>query len=343
MIRRHPLRSVALAVIALLVVGLAGVALVARRELAPVQNNQTQQVVVTVTSGESLPHLVSALAKARLVRSGLFFGVYAEVKGLGSHIHAGRFLLDRGMGPSEVVAALEGPALRYAQSIRVTIPDGLWAQQEAAVLQKAHLFSPASYLAEVQSGTFPGISPLPGAPSGAGWEGLTFGDTYEVSPSISVASFVRLQLEDFNRKVRPAVLAGAAKVGLTPYQVVVLASVVGAEAATSKDRGLVAGVFFNRLRLGMPLQSDVTILYAMAVAGQSGATFSTTFPSPYNTYLHAGLPPGPINNPGLGAVEAVLNPTATNYLYFVALPNGKVLFSVTAAQHQQQVQAAGLG
>jgi UPF0755 protein len=105
----------------------------------------------------------------------------------------------------------------------------------------------------------------------------------------------------------------------------------------------VAGVFFNRLKLGMPLQSDVTILYAMAVSGQSGATFSTTFPSPYNTYLHPGLPPGPINSPGLGAVEAVLHPTATNYLYFVALPDGKVLFSVTAAQHQQQVQAAGLG
>lgn len=343
MIRRHPLRSVALAVVALLVVGLAGLALVARRELAPVQNNHTQQVVVTVASGESLSQLVSSLEGDRLVRSGLFFGVYAKVKGLGSHLHPGRFLLDRGMGPSEVVAALEGPPILYARSIRVTIPDGLWAQQAAAVLQKAHLFTPTSYLAAVQGGTFPGISPLPGTPPGAGWQGMAFGDTYEVGPSISAAEFLRLQLEDFNRKVRPAVLAGAAKVGLTPYQVVVLASVVGAEAATSKDRGLVAGVFFNRLKLGMPLQSDVTILYAMSVAGQAGATFSTTFPSPYNTYLHTGLPPGPINSPGLGAVEAVLHPTATNYLYFVALPSGKVLFSVTAAQHQQQVQAAGLG
>jgi len=342
-IRSHPLRTLAVALVAVLVLGLVGVAVLARRELAPVQSNQRQQVVVTVARGESLAQLVSSLERERLVRSGLFFGVYAQLKGLGSHLHPGRFLLDRGMAPAEVVAALEGPPIRYAQSIRVTIPDGLWAQQEAAMLQKAGLFSTASYLAAVNSGTFPGISPLPGTPAGAGWQGLTFGDTYEVSPSISASEFVRLQIEDFNRKVRPAVLAGAAKVGLTPYQVVVLASLVGAEAATSQDRGLVAGVFFNRLKLGMPLQSDVTILYAMAVSGQSGATFSTTFPSPYNTYLHPGLPPGPINSPGLGAVEAVLHPTATNYLYFVALPDGKVLFSVTAAQHQQQVQAAGLG
>ena len=343
MIRRHPFRSLAVLLVAVLVLGLAGLAVLARRELAPVQNNQRQQVVVTVASGEPLGQLVTALAHDQLVRSGLFFSLYAQVKGLGSRLHPGRFLLDRGMGPAEVVAALEGPPIQYAQSIKVTIPDGLWAQQEAALLQKDGLFSAASYLTQVQTGAFAGISPLPGTPAGSSWQGLTFGDTYDVSPKISAAAFVRLQLEDFDKKVRPAILAGAANVQLTPYQVVVLASVVGAEAATSQDRGLVAGVFFNRLKLGMPLQSDVTILYAMAVSGQSNATFATTFPSPYNTYLHLGLPPGPINSPGLGAVEAVLHPTPTNYLYFVALPNGKVLFSVTAAQHQQQVQAAGLG
>ncbi|MHB8554705.1 MAG: endolytic transglycosylase MltG [Candidatus Dormibacteria bacterium] len=340
---RHPLRAVAAALVVLLVVGAGGLAWLARRELAPVQNNHSQQVVVTVVRGESLGSLVTNLARDRLVRSGLFFSVYAQVKGLSSGLHPGHFLLDRGMGPSELVAALEGPPITYAQTLKVTIPDGLWAQQEAARLQKYRLFPAASYLAQVQTGTFPGISPLPGTPAGSSWQGLTFGDTYEVSHGITAAQFVRLQLEDFDKKVRPAILAGAAAVGLTPYQVVVLASVVGAEAATSKDRGLVAGVFFNRLKLGMPLQSDVTILYAMAVAGQSSARFSTTFPSAYNTYLHSGLPPGPINSPGLGAVEAVLHPTATNYLYFVALPSGKVLFSVTAAQHQQQVQTAGLG
>jgi UPF0755 protein len=93
----------------------------------------------------------------------------------------------------------------------------------------------------------------------------------------------------------------------------------------------------------MMLQSDVTVLYAQSLAGDNSTVVNTSFASPYNTYLHAGLPPGPIDSPGLTAINAVLHPTASDYLYFLALPNGKVLYSVTLAEHNQQIQENGLG
>jgi UPF0755 protein len=341
LIRRHPFRTLATVLAVLLAAGAVAVGLIAKRELAPVQSNQRQQVVVAVKPHESLSTLVATLRDGRLIRSSLVFDLYARAKGLDTRIHPGKFVLDRGMGSSELVAVLEAkPAVL---PIKVTIPDGLRAQQEAALLARQGLFSKASYLSQVDGGSFPGIPPLPGTSSNASWEGLAFGDTFVVRPSISAHQFLQLQLEDFDHKERAAIIAGAAKVGLSPYQVVVLASIVEAEATTAKDRGLVARIFFNRLKQGMPLQSDVTIIYAMSVAGMGNAKFSTSFASPYNTYLHAGLPPGPIDSPGAISLNAVLHPTSSSYLYFVSLKNGKVLFATTAAQHQQQVLEAGLG
>ena len=339
--RRHPWRTALVAVLVVLVVGGAAAALLARRALEPVQRDPTQQVVVTVTRGESLAQLVNTLGRDHLVRSELVFSIYARMKGLAGRLHPGKFVLDRGMGAAELVAVLEGPP--SVLPVKVTVPDGLSARQEALRLQADGLFSSASYMQQIDSGRFPGISQLPGAPAGASWEGMAYGDTFLVDPHITAHAFLKLQLEDFNRRERAAILAGSARVGLTPYQVLVLASVVEAEAVTRKDRGLVAGVFFNRLHQGIPLQSDVTVLYAMARAGDSREPFSTSFPSPYNTYLHAGLPPGPIDSPGASAIAAVLHPTATAYMYFVSMPDGRMLFAVTAAQHQQQVQQAGLG
>jgi UPF0755 protein len=340
-IRRHPFRTLAAIVVVLIGVGAIAVGLIAKHELAPEQSNQRQQVVVAVEPHESLSTLVAALRDDRLIRSSLVFELYARANGLDNHIHPGKFVLDRGMGASELVAVLEAKAA--VLPIKVTIPDGLRAQQEAAVLAGYGLFSKASYLSQVDGGNFAGIPPLPGASSNASWEGLAFGDTFVVRPSISAHQFLQLQLEDFAHKERTAIIAGAAKVGLNPYQVVVLASIVEAEATTAKDRGLVAGVFFNRLKQGMPLQSDVTIIYAMSVAGMGNTKFSTSFASPYNTYLHAGLPPGPIDSPGAVSLNAVLHPTSSRYLYFVSLKNGTMLFATTAAQHQQQVQEAGIG
>ncbi len=189
----------------------------------------------------------------------------------------------------------------------------------------------------------PGSRPCQGRRREPAGRGTPFGDTFQVLPKVTPYQLLERQLEDFDRRFGTEINQGAAAVGLSPYQVVVLASIVSAEAATVTDRGLVAGVFFNRLKAGMSLQSDVTVLYAQSLAGDDSTAVNTQFASPYNTYLHPGLPPGPIDSPGITAINAVLHPTASDYLYFLALPNGKVEYSVTLAQHNAQIQEAGLG
>jgi UPF0755 protein len=313
-----------------------------RSQLAPVQSTQSQKLLFTVSRNESLTKVADSLQDRHLVRNSFFFKLFAEVKGLAPDLTAGKFALDPGMGVSEIVKVLKGPP--QSQAFKVTIPDGLRAAQEAKLLQSKGLFAASSYLKLVkQPAVFPGITPLAGAPAGASWEGLAFGDTFEVLPKITPYQMLQKQLEDFDGRVRQEIIQGAPAVGLTPYQVVVLASIVSAEAATAHDRGLVAGVFFNRLHADMMLQSDVTVLYAQSLAGDDSTVVNTSFASAYNTYLHSGLPPGPIDSPGLSAINAVLHPTASDYLYFLALPNGKVLYSVTLAEHNQQIQENGLG
>jgi UPF0755 protein len=338
-------RSCCITGILLLVVLLGaagGLALVVRSQLAPVQSTQQSKLLFTVARGESLGEVADRLQTEGVVHNSFFFKLFAETRGLTRDLTVGRFRLDRGMTVGEVVDVLKGPPV--SQAFNITIPDGLRVAQEADLLQIEGLFSAKSYLNVVDNPTnFPGISPLPGTPAGAGWEGLAFGDTYQVLPTVTPYQLVQKQLEDFGTRVRQAIVDKAASVGITPYQVVVLASIVSAEAATTHDRGLVSGVFFNRLHAGMPLQSDVTVLYAQSLAGDNGTTVNTSFTSPYNTYLHTGLPPGPIDSPGLTAIAAALNPIPSKYLYFLALPNGKVEYSVTLAQHNQQIQQAGLG
>ncbi|MGC2192664.1 MAG: endolytic transglycosylase MltG [Candidatus Dormiibacterota bacterium] len=340
--RRHPIISCVL-VLAVLVVGAgAALALVARKELSPVQSSQSHKVLFMISKDESLTEVSNGLQSRHLVRSSLFFKLFAETKELQSDLKPGKFALDPGMSVEEIVNVLKGPPL--SEAFNVTIPDGLRLAQEAQLLQMDGLFSAASYLKVANAATtFPGITPLSGTPAGAGWEGFAFGDTFQVLPQVTPNQLLKRQLEDFQTRVGQEINQGAANVGLTPYQVVVLASIVSAEAATVSDRGLVAGVFFNRLKAGMPLESDVTVLYAQSLAGDDSTDVNTQFASPYNTYLHSGLPPGPIDSPGLTAINAVLHPTASAYFYFLALPNGKVEYSVTLAQHNAQIQEAGLG
>lgn len=336
------MRGCLLVLVVLLLGAGAALGVVTHNELSPAQSTQSHKVLFTVTKNESLTQVSAGLQSRQLVRSAFFFKFFAQTKSLQQYLKPGKFALDPGMAVGEIVDVLKGPPV--SQAFNVTIPDGLRAAQEAQLLQKEGLFSASSYLKVVNAPTtFPDVTPLPGTPTGAGWEGLAFGDTYQVLPRVTPYQLLQRQLEDFDTRVRQDIIAKAASVGLTPYQVMVLASIVSGEAATVADRGLVAGVFFNRLHVGMALESDVTVLYAQSLTGDNSTNVNTSFVSPYNTYLNTGLPPGPIDSPGITAIDAVLQPTASNYFYFLALPSGKVEYSVTLAEHNAQIQAAGLG
>lgn len=219
--------------------------------------------------------------------------------------------------------------------VRVTIPEGYTTKQIAALMEQKGLFSASSYMAAANNGTY--TQPfLADRTPGYGLEGYLFPDTYLFDPRATATAVINEQVSHFGQKV-PADLRGhAADQHLIFAQAMVIASIVEREAQFDKDRPYVAAVFINRLAHAMPLQSDATVAYAK---GQSTTVISEPdkqLNSPFNTYLHAGLPPAPISNPGLASIRAALIPASGfNYLYFLTDPSGHAHFSRTLAQHEQ--------
>ncbi|HEY0411018.1 MAG TPA: endolytic transglycosylase MltG [Candidatus Dormibacteraeota bacterium] len=332
---RGPRILLALAVVVVvLLVGAGGTALYARSQLDAPASRHTTGVAIDVASGETLDGLVTELQSHDLVRDPFWFRWYARLRGLGSQLKAGRYHLDTGMGASAVVARLEMPP--DARTVRVVIPEGLIAAQIAERVQATGLgVSAAAYLGEERTGQFT-AGFIEGRPAGTPLEGMLFPDTYDVPVGASAHDVVAQQLEAFTAKALPMV--GAAPQGLTPYQVVVLASIVEREARLPADRPMVAGVLYNRLARGMDLQVDASVIYGVGVTDRAPTSDELKHDTPYNTYLHRGLPPTPISNPGLASLEAAAHPMPSNYLFYVSDGCGHNHYSSTLAGHNALVQ-----
>jgi peptidoglycan lytic transglycosylase G len=208
------------------------------------------------------------------------------------------------------------------KTITVTIPEGYTREQIAEVAREAGLTG--SYMRASQ-----------------GHEGFLFPDTFELEKRAPAADLVQLQLEDFKRRIEGVNMAYARSKNLTTRDVVTIASMVEREAQLEKERPLIAAVIYNRLHAGMPLGIDATIRFATGNYDQPLTESELAVDSPYNTRLHAGLPPGPIGNPGLASLEAAAHPARVDYLYYVVKPGtcGEDAFSSTAAEFEADVAA----
>jgi UPF0755 protein len=176
-------------------------------------------------------------------------------------------------------------------------------------------------------------------------EGFLFPDTYEFRADATPEEIVQALLENFERRVPPETRARAEQLGRPFYQVLIVASIVEREAAVPEERPVIASVFYNRLRENMPLQADPTVQYALGSPGNWWPSLDTVpdlaaVVSPYNTYRNAGLPPGPICNPGLAAIQAALSPAQTDYLYFVTRGDGSGahVFARTYEEHVRNIR-----
>jgi UPF0755 protein len=321
-------------VLVVLVTGAGGTLLYARAQLEPPASGHSTAVTIDVAEGETLDGLVTDLQSHDLVRSPFWFRWYARLRGLGGELRAGRYRLDTGMGASALVARLEMPP--DARTVKVVIPEGLTAAQIAQRVQSTGLgVTAGAYLGEERTGHF-SDGFLAGRPAGAPLEGMLFPDTYEVPVGATAHAVVSQQLEAFMSKALP-MLATPPK-GFTAYQLVVVASIVEREARLPSDRPIVAGVLYNRLARGMKLQVDASVMYGIGQPGQNPTADDLKRDTPYNTYLHLGLPPTPISNPGLASLEAAAHPTASDYLFYVSDGCGHNHYSSTAAAHDALVQ-----
>ncbi len=314
--------------------------------LRPASSASTR-VRFRVTPGETASQIADRLQQAGLISDANLFRLYVRREGIGQNLEAGEFELSPTMNIPAIVAALQEARI---QDVMVTIPEGLRAEEASEILQQFDITNGDAFLATVRSGDLAsigldGYAILADRPPGASLEGYLFPDTYRFPLRAEPREVLRLFLDNLDRKFPPELRQEAASRGLSIYQVLTLASIVEREAVRADERPLIASVYLNRLAQGMLLNADPTVQYAMGFQPDTGRWWKTPVTleeynsviSPYNTYLNPGLPPGPICSPGLSAIEAVIRPAQTDYLYFVATGDGGHVFASSAEEHQANV------
>jgi peptidoglycan lytic transglycosylase G len=329
--RRRPWRWVAAGLVTLLVVTIFGSLIWYMVEIQPASKQAALPVSFELASGTSLPHLATQLQQQKIIKNASAFTVYVVATGVRHRLEAGSYELN----PHDQVSTIVNVLAHGQISVHtMVVPEGFTiAKIRSLAAQKGITnqdFDAA--LADTYSNSF-----LAGRPAGdTSLEGYLFPDSYQIEQPASAKVLIQTMLNNFGQKVDQAGLAQAyAAEGLSLHQGITLASIVEREAGDPQDQPIIAQVFLKRLQLGMPLQSDVTVDYASQL---TGLPFSVTLDSPYNTYAHTGLPPGPIASPGLSAMEAVAHPADTDYLYFLADKNGVVHYAQTAQEHEANVQ-----
>jgi len=285
--------------------------------------------IVEIKHGQGLKSIAASLERAEIVRSALAVGVYARLSGAANRLQPGDYRFAGGETIPEVLGHLvRGESI----VITVAIPEGSTVRQIGERLEMARLVCDWEFVHVARTSQLPkalGLAPI-------GVEGYLFPATYRFAPSASPEEILAALLKRFFALMTPPIEERAFEMGLSMNELVTLASIIEKEAKLPAERPLIAGVFYNRLRLHMPLQSDPTAQYSFeGVTG--GAEQAVHTPSAFNTYDFAGLPPGPIANPGWDSIHAALYPTPTDYLYFVARKDGSHIFSRTLKEHDRAI------
>lgn len=335
------MRRLAIILLVLLLLGATGSAVWLRSELrAPYKGYSQDKVFVDIPHGKSRRAIAVILKHHGVVRSRLAFELLSRWHER-QPLEAGEYVFDRPMTPREVFTMIATGRI-YVHSIRV--PEG-WTMFDIADELEREGFCRRNDFLAVARDPAP-VSDI--APDARSLEGFLFPSTYDFTRHTSPPEIAATMVRRFRTIL--AALPGISHdtqgnitglpAGLTLEQVVTIASLVERETARPDERPLVAGVFFNRLRIREALQCDPTVLYALALAGRPERTLGPAdlhFDSPYNTYQHAGVPPGPIANPGEGALLAALAPPRVPYFYFVANGDGGHSFGRTLAEHNRNV------
>jgi len=299
-------------------------------------------VVFVVEPGDTAGDIALRLKRWGLINDAELFRQLAQYEKADSKLEAGRYELRANMTMGEIIEALQHGRL---EEIAVTIPEGWRAEQIAEVLAEEVGVDGEAFLDLVQGRHFD-YEFLQDWPPEATLEGFLFPDTYNLPVQPTALDIIERMLANFDQRFTAEMRQAAMEQEMTIYQVVTLASIVEREAVVAEERPIIAGVFLNRLEEGMNLDSCPTVQYALGYQEDAAQWWKTPVTlaefaqvnSPYNTYLHRGLPPGPICSPGLASIQAVLEPVETDYLYFLAKGDGSHAFATTFGEHLQNQQ-----
>lgn len=299
----------------------------------PFQGYPGDEVFVDIPSGMGPRSIGARLAEAGVVRDMLTFRVALWLSGRARDLKAGEYRFSGAAAAVDIVTTIANGAI-YTRP--VTFREGLTIGEMADVYAGSGLGTREAFLGAAGDASL--IHDLD--PDATDLEGYLFPDTYPVPRQTPATTLVAQMVRGFRAALPPELIARATADGLSVRQVVTLAALVEKETAQDAERPIVAAVYRNRHRIGMGMQADPTVIYALQKAGKWDGNLSRDdlqFDSPYNTYRYGGLPPGPIAAPGKRALEAVVSPAAVDYLYFVSRNDGTHVFATTLAEHNRNV------
>ncbi len=301
--------------------------------LAACGGSDGPRVTVTIPAGTSLDAAVDSLAANHVIGHPGWFRKYARLRGLAGSLKSGVYLLRQNESWFDVVAALErGRGVEQ----RFTVREGLRLTEVAQLAQAALGIPRDSFVDAAEDPELLAGLAVPDGTTSA--EGYLFPTTYLLPLHMGARELVRVMTHQFIEQWTPEWQARLDTIGFSRHQLVTLASIVEAEVRYDPDRPFIAAVYRNRLKRGMRLEADPTVSYAYGRRLKRVWEKNLAVRSGYNTYLHAGLPPGPISQPGRASLAAVLYPADVPFLFFVAQPDGKHIFSTTYAEHQAAIQ-----
>lgn len=299
-------------------------------------DDEAQAISFTVEEGASVEQIAGELEEKGIIASAFFFKVYTKLSD--SVLQAGTFELTPGMNVRSVVREL---GYAKAEEVQVTIPEGYTLAQIGEVIVEA--------MPEIEAEDWEAIVSansrrarakdeiLAGIPSDQGLEGYLFPDTYRFRSDAIASTIVETMVLTLKRRLAENDIAIPRNLifegGLTFHEMITMASIVEREVRSPEDMKLVAGIFYTRMKIGMALQADSTVNYVTGKSDTAVSLEDSRVDSPYNTYQNLGLPPGPISNPGMNAILAVLNPTDSDSLYFLTTDDGEVVYAKTFDEH----------
>lgn len=326
-------RVVIISIVLLLVAAVGAGLWVTRRVSEPFAAFSGEQFV-EIPPGESTIGIGRRLIAAGVIRDEMTFRLAVRWHGRGRSLKAGEYRFTEPASPAAVIDRL---AKGDVYLLTLTFPEGLTAEEMGQLFAQSGLGTAKAFVAAARN-----PAPIKAIdPEADTLEGYLFPDTYSLPRQIEAEALVGRMVRRFTTVFDDDLRARAKASGLSVRQIMAIAALVEKETARGDERPLVAAVYRNRLRIGMPMQADPTVIYALKRAGRWNGNIRKSdldFDSPYNTYRYPGLPPGPIASPGRAAIEATISPAKVDYLYFVSRNDGSHAFAATLPEHNRNVQ-----
>ncbi len=322
-----------------LVLAVGGTAYYVYQELQPVDPKGKPVVKnVTIPKGSSVAEIARLLEEHQLIQNATLFTYYVKVKGVGSRLQAGEYVFETGQAVDQLLEKMaKGDTV--ANTVRFTVPEGWNVEQIATALEKKGVVNKQKFLQEVNSGAFPEFPFVASIPQKEGrkyrLEGYLFPETYEVEKGATEHEIIAKMLGQFQKELQPDWVDKLKQRKMTLDDAVNLASIVEREVVVDKERPIVAGVYYNRLREGWLLQADATVQFILGKQRDRITYDDLKIKNPYNTYVYPGLPPGPIASPGRESLAAVVQPASHDFFFYVTKKDGSSehYFSQTLEEH----------